>query len=401
MMKQLRPYQLKAVEELKKHNKGICVLPTSAGKTTIFIEDVKQRMDNSNHPLVIVVVAPKILLCNQLAEEFKETLKGQVDYFSLLVHSGEDGVTKPQEISVISKVYKTIGKHQILFTTYKSLMKIHDAGIDIDVAIFDEAHHSTTASNFVGVAQTSATAKKTYFFTATPKDTKDTKSMLNSDIYGGTIYSLAPKELVSGGYILPPKLESYEASTDDSANVLNFLDSLEDNPKVLVASHSTQSLMDMFTDTDLLVELENRGYTVMHITSKMGAVINNRKVPRPVFFETLNNLCNDENAKVIIFHVAILSEGISVPGISHVLMLRNLNIIEMVQTIGRVLRLHKEDIQRIQRGELVSGEFHNYKKSCGVIAVPINDGRGDKILQRLQAVVDTLFVEGKLLVAST
>ncbi len=400
-MKQLRPYQIKAVEELKKHNKGICVLPTSAGKTTIFIEDVKQRMLSTTQPLVFVVVAPKILLCNQLAIEFDETLKKQVDYFTLLVHSGEDGVTNPEEIKVYSNLYKTLKKHQIIFTTYKSILKIHDANINIDVAIFDEAHHSTTESNFVGVAQTSNTAKKSYFFTATPKDTKDRKSMLNSDIYGGTIFTLSPKELVSGGYILPPKLESYEASTDDSENVTNFLDSLEGNPKVLVASHSTQSMIDMFTETDLLVQLEDRGYEVMHITSKLGAVLNGKKIPRPEFFEAMNTLCNDENKKVIIFHVAILTEGISVPGISHVLMLRNLNIIEMVQTIGRVLRLHKEDIQRIQRGEIVSGDFDSYKKSCGFIAVPINDGRGDKILQRLQAVIDTLFIEGKLLIAST
>lgn len=400
-MKQLRPYQIKAIEELQKHNKGICTLPTSAGKTTIFIEDVKQRMNSSISPLVIVVVAPKILLCNQLAKEFEETLQGQVNYFSILVHSGEDGITNPETLKVCSQLYQTIGKHQIMFTTYKSLMKIHDAGIKIDVAIFDEAHHSTTASNFVGVAQTSSTANKSFFFTATVKDTKDIKSMLNSDVYGGTIFSLSPKELVNGGYILPPKLESYEAFADDSINIIHYLDSLKGNPKVLVASHSAQSLADMFTETELLNELQERGFQVLHITSKFGAVINNRKVSRPMFFETMNQLCNDENAKVIILHIGILTEGISLTSLSHVLMLRNLNIIEMVQTIGRVLRLHKEDIQRIQRGELVSGDFDKYKKSCGVIAVPVSDGRGDKILRKLQAVVDTLFVEGKMLISST
>lgn len=400
-MKQLRPYQIKAVDKLKKHNKGICILPTSAGKTNIFIEDVKQRMLATDVPMVFVIAAPKILLCNQLSQEFEETLKGQVDYFTLLVHSGEDGVTNPEEIKVYSNLYKTLKKHQIIFTTYKSILKIHDADVKIDVAIFDEAHHSTTESNFVGVAQTSATADNVYFFTATAKDTKDRKSMLNSDVYGGTIFTLSPKELVSGGYILPPKLESYEASTDDCDNVLNFLDGLEGNPKVLVASHSTQSMIDLFTETELLLELKNRGYHVLHITSKLGAVVNNKKVSRPEFFEAMNKLCNDEYEKVIIFHISVLSEGISVPGISHILMLRNLNIIEMVQTIGRVLRLHKEDIQRIQRGEIVSGDFDSYKKSCGFIAVPINDGRGDKILQRLQAVIDTLFVEGEMLLVTT
>ena len=400
-MKKLRPYQEQAVNQIKKHHRGICILPTSAGKTTIFIEDVRQRMVASQSSLTIVVVAPKILLCNQLAEEFTETLKGQVNYYTTLVHSGEGGTTNQKELQTYHQMYKLMKRHQIMFTTYKSLMRIHEANIPIDVAIFDEAHHSTTESNFVGVAQTSATAKNVFFYTATPKDTKDTKSMLNSDVYGGTIYTLSPKELVLGGYILPPKLQSYEASVDDSLNVINFIDGLEGNPKVLVASHSTKSMIDMFTESELLLELEQRGYQVLHITSKLGAVINNRRVSRPVFFDMMNKLCNDENAKVIIFHVAILTEGISVSSLSHILMLRNLNLIEMVQTIGRVLRLHKEDIERIQRGEIVSGDFTKYKKSCGVIGVPINDSRGDKILSKLQSVIDTLFVEGKLLVAST
>jgi superfamily II DNA or RNA helicase len=399
-MKKLRPYQIRAVEELNKHNKGICVLPTSAGKTTIFIEDVRQRMLNASSPLVFVVVAPKILLCNQLHDEFRSTLVDH-DYISLLIHSGEDGVTSPGEIEVMHRIYKSIGKHQIMFTTYKSLMRIHEAEINIDVAIFDEAHHSTTESNFVGVAQTSATAKNTFFYTATPKDTRDVKSMLNSDVYGGTIFNLPAKQLVEEGYILPPEIVGYESSEYESDNIINFLKELEGNPKVLVASHSTQSMVDMFTESELLVQLENMGYHVLHITSKLGAVVDNKKVSRTTFFEVLNQLCSDENSKVIIFHVAILSEGISVPGITHALMLRNLNIIEMVQTIGRVLRLHPEDIQRIQRGELISGDFDRYKKSCGIIGVPVNDSRGQKIMIRLQAVVTALFENGEILVATS
>lgn len=401
MKKELRPYQIKAIEQLKNNNRGIVVLPTSAGKTTIFVEDVKRRMLDASSPLIFVVVAPKILLSNQLAKEFEEDLFGIVEYFTLLVHSGEGGTTNVEEMRVYSDLYKSMNSHQIIFTTYKSLPKLNEAEIEIDVAIFDEAHHSTTESNFVGVAQTTSRSKNTYFYTATPKDTRDKKSMLNSDVYGGTIFTLSPKELVSGGYILPPKLESYEAQEEDSINILNFLDSLENNPKVLVASHSTQSLIDMFTETDLIKELKSRDYKIYHITSKMGAVIDETKVSRPEFFSSLNESCDDEDQKVIIFHVAILSEGISVPGITHVLMLRNLNIIEMVQTIGRVLRLHKKDIMKIQKGELNSGDFEKYTKSCGIIGVPVNDKRGNIIIMKLQSVIDTLFVEGKLLVAST
>ena len=382
-MKQLRPYQLKAIEELQKHNKGVCVLPTSAGKTTIFIEDVKQRMNDSNHPLVIVVVAPKILLCNQLLEEFKESLKGQVDYFSLLVHSGEDGVTKPEEISVISKVYKTIGRHQIMFTTYKSLMKIHDASIDIDVAIFDEAHHSTTESNFVGVAQTSATAKKSYFYTATIKDTKDVKSMLNSDVYGGTIYSLAPKELVAGGYILPPKikvkkfdvLQKDELSIEvDCKNIIETIDETS-TTKILVCAKSANQLIDLIAETNFVEELKERNFSYLYITSKTGAIIDGRKVNRTEFFDTLNSWGRIPDKKFVVIHRSILSEGISISELETVIFLRNMDVIEMTQSIGRVLR----------KG--------GPSKKFGLCVVPVYSSVGVSTERSLQALVDFLFGE--------
>lgn len=400
-MKQLRPYQIKALNILKNHNRGICVLPTGSGKTTVFIEDARRRFNESDRPLVGVVVAPIILLCNQIAEEFRETIRDKVEYFSILVHSGEDGTTNPEQIKLNSDLVKMMNKHQIIFTTYRSLPRIHEAGIQIDFAIFDEAHHSTKDSNFVGVAHTSRTAEKTFFYTATPKDTKDVKSMLNSEVYGGTIYKLSPKELVEDGYILPPRIETYEASTNDAENVINFVNSIDGNPKVLVASHSTKSLFEMFSESDLLEELKEKSYHVLHITSKYGAFVNGEKVSRPEFFSLMNELCTDEEAKVIIFHVQILSEGISVPGISHILMMRNLGMMEMAQTIGRAIRLHKKDIEAIQKGEIKLGDFSKYRKSAGVISVPVNDVRGNKIHRTLTSVVETLFHNGDILIAST
>lgn len=385
-MKQLRSYQVKAVEELKKHNKGICVLPTSAGKTTIFIEDVKQRMLSSTHPLVFVVVAPKILLCNQLAAEFDETLRKQVDYFTLLVHSGEDGVTNPEEIKVYSNLYKTLKKHQVIFTTYKSILKIHDAHINIDVAIFDEAHHSTTESNFVGVAQTSNTAKKSYFFTATPKDTKDRKSMLNSDIYGGTIFTLSPKELVSGGYILPPKikvkkfdvLQKDELSIEvDCKNIIETIDETN-TTKILVCAKSSNQLIDLIAETNFVEELRERDFSYLYITSKTGAIIDGKKVKRTEFFETLNSWGKIPDKKFVVIHRSILSEGISISELETVIFLRNMDVIEMTQSIGRVLRKGGPN------------------KKFGLCVVPVYSNVGISTEKRLQGLVDFLFGDSQV-----
>ena len=54
--------------------------------------------------------------------------------------------------------------------------------------------------------------------------------------------------------------------------------------------------------------------------------------------------------KFIVIHYSILSEGISVPGLTSLVLMRQMNVIEMCQSVGRVLRLHLDDIKRIEDG---------------------------------------------------
>jgi superfamily II DNA or RNA helicase len=400
MTKKLRPYQDEALKVLQNHTKGVCVLPTGAGKTIIFMEDVRRRILSHPTPLTIVIVAPKILLASQLASEFESHLNEFSNIYYSHIHSGENGTTDITEIKDSATVIQRLKYHHLLFTTYKSLPKILETGIKIDLAIFDEAHHSVLESNFVGVAQTSQTSKNTFFYTATPRDTRDKKSMVNSNVYGGTIVSLSPKELVSNSYILPPRVEAYEAHETDDVNIIRFIDNIEsNNPKILVAVPSTKVMMDLFTETPLLNELNDRKFNVLHITSKYGCIVNNVKKTRQEFFDELNRLGNDDTQRLIIFHHSIISEGISIDGMTHALLLRNLSIIEYIQTIGRILRLHKDDSLKLQSGEIEPGQYHLYKKPCGVIAFPSNDARGNKIQNRLQAIVNSLFVKGEIFVA--
>lgn len=395
----LRPYQQTILTEIQKHNKGVVVIPTGGGKTLIFMEDVRRRIAEATELLTIVIVAPKILLSSQLANEFDKYIEFP-NVFHSHIHSGENGITDPVAIQNNHRMIQSLKYHHLMFTTYKSLPRILEAGVPIDVAIFDEAHHSVFESNFVGVAQTSEVAKNSFFFTATPKHTSTKTTMANSTVYGGTIASLPPKELVEEGYILPPRVESYEASETDDVNIINFIDTIESgNPKILVAVPSTQVMMDLFTETDLLVELEERDFNILHITSKYGCVVNGKKHTREEFFEILNTIGNDDEQKMIVFHHSIISEGISVDGMSHALLLRNLSIIDYVQTIGRILRLHREDSKRLQDGSIQPGQYHLYKKPCGVIAFPASDSRGRSIEHKLQIIVDTLFTEGEVLIA--
>jgi hypothetical protein len=79
-------------------------------------------------------------------------------------------------------------------------------------------------------------------------------------------------------------------------------------------------------------------------------------------------------------------------------MLRNLPMIEMAQTIGRVIRMNKDDRKDIQDGKIVAGQFALYRKPFGTITVPVQNNYGDKIARQLENVVNAIFVKGELCV---
>ena len=408
----LLPYQQRALDAVQTNRKGSVFVPTGGGKTVIMMEDAKQRIARASKPLTFLIVAPRILLANQLCGEFEEYLDNK-DIHYMHCHSGETHhfkSTNPELIKLFANTAKVGGEHCFIFTTYNSIHKVNDSKIDVDVVYFDEAHHCVKKNNFVGIAQTSADANNSYFFTATPKYHGGVESMNNTSVYGNNIISIPAQELIDAGSIIPPKVVSYEsqdtrsrenAAWVDGKNVIGILRGITDTdaPKVLVASPSSKCIWEMFTETDVLFQLKEMGYTIMHITSKHGAYIDKTKVSREVFFEKMSEFGADPDKKFIVFHYSILSEGMNVHGLTHCIMLRNLPVIEMAQTVGRVIRMHRDDRKAIAEGKMKAGEFAFYKKPCGHVVIPTNNNYGDRIIKQLQNVVDTIFVKGEVPIA--
>jgi predicted helicase len=131
--------------------------------------------------------------------------------------------------------------------------------------------------------------------------------------------------------------------------------------------------------TDFSVQLLQRGYSYLYITAKTGAVVDGKKVNREEFFNTLNAWGKDPSKKFVVLHRSILSEGINVSELETVIFLRNMDVIEMTQTIGRVLRLG------------------NDSKKFGLCVVPVYSQVGIATERALQNVVDTVFEKGELL----
>jgi superfamily II DNA or RNA helicase len=400
----LRPQQEQSIAAMIKHQFGQIIAPTGAGKTLIMIYDAIRRMNESSTPLTILICAPRILLAEQLSSEFLE----HIDFANVLhVHSGETHHKSTTNPGVIATWDKVVDNHKLIFTTYNSLRRVNESEINIDVAYYDEAHNATRVDFFDSVA--SCNAPNYYYFTATPKHRRSSlgTGMNNTMVFGQVISNISAPELVEQGNILRPTIQIHEvdyerqkglsAADNDASTLIDMIDGLDSRnaQKVLVAAPSSKVLWQMLSSTKVLTDLADRGFDVLHITSKFGAYVNQTKVDRETFFDTFNQWGQDPSRKFIIFHYSILSEGINVHGLTHTILLRNLPIVEMAQTIGRVIRLNKDDARDLECGRIEAGNFAMYRKPTGFVTVPVFKNYGKKTQRRLEEVVDTIFVKGQ------
>ena len=398
---QLRPHQQRALDMLAKYLKGQVIIPTGGGKTNVAIFDAIREFLKETAQ-TIVVVAPRILLAEQLSSEFLEFI---TNASVMHVHSGEThhfSSTKPNEIH--NWVKQTQG-HKIIFTTYNSLARVQQAKIQVDTIYFDEAHNSVQRHFYPATEHFADAAGRSYFFTATPKHsvTVSKPGMNNTRVYGQVICNVPAPELVEGGFIVPPKVvvkqlpmvgKGQVPADRDAENLLETIDEQEVG-KILICAKATKQIVALVSQTDFCTQLEDRGYSWMYITSKTGAIINGRKVNREVFFDTLSAWGKDDSKKFVVLHHSILSEGINVSGLEAVLFMRSMDYIGISQTIGRVIRLHKDDAEGLRSGRIAPGALQDYTKSFGLVCIPVFNQVGISTAKKVQAVVDMVFQKGE------
>ena len=380
----LRPHQKKAVNAMWDNSKGQVIIPTGGGKTICMIDDIMTNIEMINHGQTFVVVAPRILLAEQLCKEFLELIDTTHTHV-MHVHSGETShfsTTKAEKINLFVNTARTAGENVIIFTTYHSLHRVQEADIEVNTIYFDEAHNSVQRNFFPATEHFAADSDRCYFFTATPKHsvTIFKPGMNDSAVYGQVICNVPAPQLVEEGYILPPKvvvkqLPQGDFKLTDSENLLETIDDNSLN-KILVAARSTKQIVRLVSQSDFCLQLQQRGYNWMYITSKTGAIINGKKVSREQFFKTLNQWGQDDT-RFVIMHHSILSEGINVKGLEAVLFMRNMDYIGISQSIGRVIRLGGAE------------------KTFGLVCVPVYDKVGISTARSVQAVVDTVFEQGE------
>lgn len=383
----LRPHQKRILNRMLAYDKGQIIVPTGGGKTICMIQDVVENCKYIDNGMTTVVVAPRILLAEQLCSEFLELIDTTHTHV-MHVHSGETdhySTTKADDIHVFANTARAEGENIIIFTSYNSLHRVMEADIEVNNIYFDEAHNSVKKNFFPATEFFANEANRCYFFTATPKHSlAATKPGMNWSVYGQVLCNVPAPELVEQGYILPPKVVVKQLPMIKGRKVMfaddcdNLIETIDDNniDKTLICARTTKQIINLLTHSDFCLQLKERGYSWMTITSKTGAIIDGKKVNRDVFFDTLNTWGKDKTKKFVVLHHSILSEGINVSGLEAVIFMRNMDYIGISQSIGRVIRLGSTE------------------KTFGLVCIPTYDRVGISTAKKVQAVVDVVFNQG-------
>jgi predicted helicase len=368
----LYPHQQLILDSLRVNNKGIITSPTGSGKTFTFITDSRRFLNPGE---VTVIVAPQLLLSNQLFDEFDRHLS-DVNFMWRQVSSEgkvfqrdrtnlKFRITPPKSpttvVEDIRETYRIAVKAKkplLLFVTYDSLDRIVSSLIPVSAVYYDEAHNATKSDNFNSVKFMSAHADHNYFFTATPRYSEsrgvDGPGMDNVNVYGDVIANVEFNELVKRGVIVSPLIHLMTSDADTnsmdevSVNLKTIREVVEhyetehsdtQNHKILFCAQGTKSINDLIRG-GLQDWATSKGYKVLTIDSiNQGYVNGQNKISKSEFIKQLNDLGNDPNEKLIVLHYAMLGEGIDVKSFTGVVFLRNtLSSIFATQSMGRVIR---------------------------------------------------------------
>lgn len=384
---------------------GRFIYPTGGGKTDIQCLILNDRLRQGARGIHIVV-APRIVLVNQLMGHYRRML-GSGKHVALAFHSGdnepdytkvsweEKNTTDPAEVPKSLAAARKMNKDLVVFSTYHSLRKLVRKGIVFDTMVADESQHCVTSEFFNAVWGTTANVK--LFFTATERHGLGIKSNDNEEVFGSIIGQEAPSTLIRKGLLVKPVLHGVlgwrqtnlgSSFIDEAIHIARgqrvgthegmkcrtlFACCTTKNVKMVVAN--MDRLRRRMPDHDIFTIISNQKY---------GAMVNGEKVSRDEFMNRLREC--DKNA--MIFHYDILTEGIDIEGITGCAIMRKMGHARLVQTIGRCLRLYKDD-----NGEVVRDETGQMVKERALVSVPVinND---EKARERLRLTIRMLMEGG-------
>ena len=306
--------------------------------------------------------------------------------------------TSQKDVNDWTNDFLNSGKKVIIISTYQSLSSLK--GIKIDKIYCDEAHILATGTEKDTEFKNSYLSldiKKSVFFTATPKDLvsetdPSTSFLMNNENIFGKRFGLDYGECIVKGYIVKPIIHLSYPSNDIIGDL-----SLNDKVKFVQETFDTH---DKFVNDKCITKklrakmlIKCSGVQEMwelhsSLVSVMKDVIitagaskgeeNSSNDKHKINNETINNRNNylsrlktyGEEVPMIVLHVQTMTEGINISYFTGVFFL--LKVLptekELIQNIGRGMRLNDIDRVNLKNGSIDSKDLSKWVKPfCSVI----------------------------------
>jgi GH25 family lysozyme M1 (1,4-beta-N-acetylmuramidase) len=430
-------------DQMKNDNLLQICIPTGAGKGYLMMVDLLNQII-SNDSKIFAISTHRLMLNSQHLNDIFGMLSNMIgDIGYIFVGSSKFDVNKYQERTEFNKKllerglsynelvqstpsmdevdslvsdHLSKGRKVVILTTYHSLNTLKN--LDIDTIYNDEAHtlasESETAQfkdNFNQIK-----FKRCFFFTATPKDcNEDTESFLmnNEDVFGKRI-GLTFNECKNKGYIVNPVIHiampsNFTTDVDFKSidNMAKFvadtfiahsefikeksIDSDKIAPKILIKCPSVDDMWKIHSKLVGTIDgVKICAGASRNDNSNFNHFIDNVGVSdRSQYLEILQNLSDNESA--IVLHYDTMSEGINVAGFTGTEFLGGKlpTITKTLQNTGRSTRLHREDRDRLVKGEISVGDGNWIKPHCAVI-IPYWDKESEFTTKELARQIKSL-----------
>lgn len=234
----------------------------------------------------------------------------------------------------------------IIICTYQSLDRLLDASPQFDLTLVDEAHLTCGMedSNFTLVSRENFPSENILYMTATPKIYKGMKkeicvSMDDEKIFGDR-YTYSLKKAIDDGIISDYKVVIGAGKLKEDQKV----DHTDFNVRFLcesIKNYSIGSVLVCSTSHERSKQVYNRmkgmlkEYDISHELILMGKNATSAEKSMAINRVTTGAPC-------IIFNVRVFSLGSDIPSLESVMILGDRkSVIDIVQTVGRALRKHK------------------------------------------------------------
>jgi len=423
---QHRPHQVQAITAISQHSEGQIIIPTGTGKTRVqvhvHVEDMIAKT-NAGQFGVYVIGAHRLLLCMQLMDELRDICikcglpinvlyigsarqddKEVYDqYFELGIDKDTFESTYTTNTDEVKAFYdKTVSQHRhlVIVATYHSFDKLLPIS-SIDICTYDEAHVTVSAttedSHFMEhIRAVKPLIRRNYFFTATRKVRSDIVDggMDDTAIYGSVIATVFARDMIDAGEIVMPKIHIVQLSENDSIVsdtnermlVKTVMESFEEHrnrlkedsaqpdliePKLLVTCKGSEEINLLQNNDTFKQWCISQNIKVFSFSSRYGCFVDfSLDSSRNRVYENMQSL--NETDKCILLHIDILTEGIDLPSITAVMLLRHLNTIKLLQSMGRALRLLKADRNSLYSGSMQPSERDRYVKPYAYMILPMH-----------------------------